>query len=131
MSFDFRATKDVAADGYSVPQDSCIVASLMGFMKDPDYWEDPHMFRPERFLEKTDEGLKNVKRDRFVPYGMGRRVCMGESLAKDTLFIFITTLVKHLKFGNPLNHPNPDPDQFTEGFTVIPKPYYVQISSRN
>jgi len=125
-----RITRDVSVEGYDVPQDSVAMANLWGFMKDPDHWEDPLMFHPERFLEKTDGGLKVTKKERFVPYGIGRRVCMGESLAKDTLFIFVTTLVKNLKFENPVNHPKPDPENYTDGFTVIPHPYHVKLICR-
>ena len=126
----FRVTKDVSVDGYDIPKNSLALANLWGFMKDPDHWEDPDMFRPERFLEKTEAGLKVAKKERFVPFGIGRRICMGESLAKDTLFIFITTLIKHLKFENPVAHPKPDPENYTDGFTIIPHPYYVNIKSR-
>ena len=86
----------------------------------------PH--RPERFLERTETGdWRLVKKEQFVPYGFGRRVCMGESLARDTLLIFFSTLVKQLQFDNPLSHPKPDPANHTAGFTVIPHPYYVHI----
>ena len=64
---------------------------------------------------------------RHVPFGLGRRICMGMSLASDTLFIFMTTLVKSLKFDNPLHQPKPDPANFTDDITVIPHPYYVNI----
>ena len=117
-------------EGYDVPEDSVVLANLWGFMKDPDHWEDPLMFRPERFLDETEMGLEVNKRERFVPYGMGRRICMGESLAKDTLFIFVTTLIKNLKFENPIKHPKPDPENYTDGFTVIPKPYHVKMICR-
>ena len=70
------------------------------------------------------------KKERLVPFGIGRRVCMGESLAKDTLFIFVTTLIKNLKFVNPENHPKPDPESYTDGFTIIPHPFYVNIQKR-
>ena len=125
-----RITTDVAVDGFNIPENSLAMANLLGFMKDPDHWENPDMFRPERFLEKTEEGLKVCKNERFVPYGIGRRICMGESLAKDTLFIFVTTLIKNLTFENPVAHPKPDPENYTEGFTLIPHPYYVQIKRR-
>ena len=39
-----------------------------------------------------------VKKEQFVPFGFGRRVCMGEALAKDTLTIFFATLVKQLRW---------------------------------
>ena len=52
---------------------------------------------------------------------------MGETLARDTLIIFFSTLVKHFAFNNPVSHPKPDPGNYTDGFTVIPKPYHVSL----
>ena len=107
------------------------LTNLSSFMSDLKYWKEPVEFHPERFLEMVDVDTKLVKKEMFVPYGMGRRICMGESLAKDTLFLFFTNLVKSLKFTNPASHPAPDPANYTEGFTIIPKPYYVSIECRN
>ena len=112
------------------------------FPQDPDHWEKPTTFLPERFLEKTDSGTwQLVKKERFVPYGFGRRVCLGESLAKDTLRIFFATLVKHIRycesltfslesisrFTDPVSHPAPDPGNFTEASTVIPDAFHVNM----
>ena len=126
----FRVTRAVTVEGYDVPKDSLALTNLMMFMSDREYWEDPEEFRPERFLMIVDNETRLVKKEMFVPYGMGRRICMGESLAKDTLFIFFTNLVKHLRFSNPVNHPPPSPDRYIEGFTIIPCPFYVTITSR-
>ena len=51
-----------------------------------------------RFLEKCEGGVRLVKKEQFVPFGFGRRVCMGEALAKDTLLIFFATLIKQLRW---------------------------------
>ena len=84
--------------------------------------------RPERFLEKTDAGgWKLVKHERFVPYGFGRRMCMGQTMAKNTLFIVFATLLKHLKFDAPTAHPLPSPTNCTYGFISMPMPFYVNI----
>ena len=91
----------------------------------------PDILCPECFLEKMELGLKIIKKERFVPYGIGRRVCMGESLAKDTHFIFVTTLIKNFKFDNPVAHPKPDPENYTDGFSMIPHPYHVKLICRN
>ena len=126
-----RVTKEVEIEDCVIPKDCHAMANLWGFMKDPDVWPEAEMFRPERFLEETEAGeLRLVRHERFVPFGLGRRICMGMSLATDSLFIFTTTLVKSLKFDNPLHQPKPDPANFTDGFTVIPHPYYVNIKRR-
>uniref|UniRef100_A0A915ELC2 Cytochrome P450 n=1 Tax=Ditylenchus dipsaci TaxID=166011 RepID=A0A915ELC2_9BILA len=49
---------------------------------------EPHKFMPERFLE--NEQLKRI--EEFIPFGIGKRQCMGESLARAELFLFTTNL---------------------------------------
>jgi len=125
-----RVTKEVNVEDKTIPRDSFAMANLWGFMKDPDVWPEAEMFRPERFLQETETGPKLIRHEQFVPFGMGRRICMGETLAKDTLFIFMTTLVKNLKFENPVNNAKPDPENYTDGFTIIPHPYFVNMKRR-
>ena len=62
--------------------------------------------RPQRFLELFEGRWRLVKKEQFVPFGFGRRVCMGESLARDNLFIFLSTLLKHIRFINIHLHQN-------------------------
>ena len=57
--------------------------------------KDTKLFR--RFLENCEAGVRLVKKEQFVPFGFGRRVCMGEALAKDTLLIFFATLIKQIR----------------------------------
>ena len=40
----------------------------------PDVWEDPHAFRPERFLPGERE---KIPRGAYVPFGGGSRICLG------------------------------------------------------
>lgn len=130
QSIPHRVTQSVKLGDYIVPENSLATANLVRIMRDPNYWEEPDMFRPERFLETTLQGLKLVRREQFVPFGLGRRICMGESLARDTLFIFFTTLVQHFRFNKPANHPAPDTNNFTDGFTLIPHPFWVKMTAR-
>ena len=118
-------------EGFDVPRNSMALTNLYWFMRDPNYWENPNDFAPDRFLETVDGEQKLVRREMFVPYGLGKRSCMGEALAKDTLLIFFTNLVKSLKFSPPSYHPFPDPNNYTAGFTIIPKAFHVNIECRN
>jgi len=123
-----RITRPLELDNHKLPEDTIAMINLVSYMQDPDHWTKPTAFLPERFLEKTDIGAwQLVKKDRFVPYGFGRRVCLGEALAKDTLRIFFATLVKHIRFTDPVSHPAPDPGNFTETSTVIPDAFHVNM----
>ena len=95
-----RVPEDVRIEGYRIPKDTLLVYNIHRFHTDPDYWGDPEVFRPERFLAKDwedEEGVgraRLVKHERFLPFGFGRRVCMGESLAKAELFIFCVIIMQ-------------------------------------
>ena len=77
------ANDDGYLDGYKIPKGTLIMYNIYKFHMDPDQWEDPEIFNPGRFLD-------GGKKEQFVPFGMGKRICMGESLAKNELFIFFT-----------------------------------------
>lgn len=59
---------------------------------DPKHWTDPEVFRPERFL--ADNGEHNARHPAFVPFGVGRRVCLGEKLALADLFFTVARLLQ-------------------------------------
>ncbi|XP_046558211.1 cytochrome P450 2U1-like [Haliotis rubra] len=86
---------DVQFRGYTFPKGVQIIAMLDSVLQDPDVWGDPDNFRPDCFLD--DSGTV-VKRDEFIPFSLGRRVCLGESMARMELFLFLTTMIQRFKF---------------------------------
>lgn len=71
--------------------------------EDPNF-EKPNEFRPERFLESDGKSFKKVCRmciytlqsvvDRLIPFGMGKRMCAGEGLARMELFMGLVSLLQ-------------------------------------
>ena len=102
--------------------------SIYKFHTDPEYWGDPETFRPERFL--AEDGQTILKKERFIPFGFGKRVCMGESLAKAELFIFSVIMLQTLRIGMPKSGKRPDPDDNFAGITRSPNPYSISIATR-
>jgi cytochrome P450 len=99
---------------------------------DPEYWGDPNTFRPSRFLtqDKLTGKVKVDKKEYFIPFGFGKRVCMGESLAKAELWLFVTGILQKVHVQLPKRHSVPDPNDDIAGLTRSPKPFYVNFVPR-
>ena len=64
-----------------------------GIMHNPDVFEDPESFKPERFLQSNGKFI-STRHPGFIPFGMGRRVCLGEKLALADLFLIVVNLLQ-------------------------------------
>ena len=60
-----------------------------------------------------------VKNERLVPFGIGKRYCMGELLARNEVFLFTSDLLQRIKLLPPTSNPIPDPNEFLCNFTRI------------
>ncbi|KAM6350619.1 LOW QUALITY PROTEIN: uncharacterized protein FN964_007599 [Alca torda] len=81
--------------GYFLPKGIIVIPSLTSVLLDKTQWETPHQFNPNHFLDA--EG-NFVKREAFLPFSIGRRNCIGESLAKMELFVFFVGLLQTFTF---------------------------------
>jgi cytochrome P450 len=61
-------------------------------MNDPKYWNNPQEFKPERFLE-NGKYLASCP-IAFIPFGTGRRMCLGEKLAINDVFLVFVRLLQ-------------------------------------
>ncbi|XP_069130184.1 cytochrome P450 2B1-like [Argopecten irradians] len=96
LSVPHGARKDIHFRGMVIPKGSTIIPNLDSVMSDPELFEDPDKFLPERFL--GPDGKLNGKERNVMAFSLGRRVCMGESLARMELFLFMTSLIQRFEF---------------------------------
>ncbi|XP_019059549.1 PREDICTED: isoflavone 2'-hydroxylase-like [Tarenaya hassleriana] len=76
--------------GYTVPKGTTLIVNTWAMHRDPDVWEDPECFRPERF-----EGVIGEHDGfRFIPFGTGRRACPGANMAIRMVSLAIGMLVR-------------------------------------
>lgn len=72
-----------------------------GLNMSKDLWDDPEAFKPERFLV---EG-RLVKPEHFLPFGMGKRSCMGYKITQYVSFCLLSTLMQDYNLS-PVQHEN-------------------------
>jgi len=129
LSIPHKTTVDTTLQGYSIPKSTIVLTNLWSLHHDPEIWDDPDAFRPERFLD--DEGnFVPPKADRFLPFSAGRRVCLGKSLARIELFLVLARLLHSFKLENPpgCDLPNLEP---VAGLAWMPRPFNVCALKRH
>ncbi|KAK7040225.1 hypothetical protein VNI00_010031 [Paramarasmius palmivorus] len=124
---------------YIIPENTTIFANVYGINHDPEYFDDPESFRPERYL-LTEHGTKPGVDDRpfraDIGFGFGRRACPGIHLAKDSVALVTMNLIWAFEF-KPLLDPKTgnevgvDPFDYEEGIVFAPKSFQCRISPRN
>ncbi|XP_031420559.1 cytochrome P450 2K1-like [Clupea harengus] len=120
---------DVNFQGFFIQKGTAVIPLLTSVLRDESEWEQPYMFHPEHFLD--DQG-QFVKRDAFLAFSAGRRVCLGESLARMELFLFFATLLQRFHFTPP---PGVSEDELDLtpilGITLNPSPHKLCAVSRS
>uniref|UniRef100_A0A8C6TKT1 Cytochrome P450 n=2 Tax=Neogobius melanostomus TaxID=47308 RepID=A0A8C6TKT1_9GOBI len=91
-------SKDTTLENYTIPKGVMVIGNLDSVLHDETMWETPHSFNPGHFL---DEHGKFRKRDAFLPFSIGKRVCLGEQLARMELFLFFSGLLQRFTFSAP------------------------------
>ena len=84
------ATQDTQISKFNIPKGSWICVNQYHILNDPEVWEDPENFRPERFL--SEDGKSVVKNEAMCIFSFGPRRCVGEQVARDTLFLFVSSV---------------------------------------
>uniref|UniRef100_UPI0037E99FA9 cytochrome P450 2J2-like n=1 Tax=Semicossyphus pulcher TaxID=241346 RepID=UPI0037E99FA9 len=114
------ATKDTTLDKYTIPKGTIVMPTLNSVLNDKSMWETPDSFNPQHFL---DQNGSFRKREAFLPFSAGKRVCLGEQLARMELFLFFTSLLQRFSFSaSDGEQPSLD---YNLGFTRSPKPYQL------
>ena len=149
-------TEPVEFHGYIIPKDTICFGNFWAMHNDREYWGDPEAFCPDRFIG-SDGSFK--KDERVIPFSIGtskgnmeyrcfdiwciykteidsgffvfvgKRACLGEGLARDELFLFLTSMLQQLEFKIDPNGPPPslEPKQSTILHT---RPYEVVMKLR-
>ncbi|THG04992.1 cytochrome P450 78A7-like [Camellia sinensis] len=114
LSWARLSTSDVhLSNGMVIPADTTAMVNMWAITHDPNVWDDPTVFKPERFLPSEVGGVDvtsgfDVRGNdlRLAPFGAGRRVCPGKNLGLVTVSLWVAKLVHHFKWVEDISaHP--------------------------
>ncbi|XP_013924935.1 PREDICTED: cytochrome P450 1A1-like [Thamnophis sirtalis] len=120
-------TKDTVLNGYFIPQNTCIFINMYQVNHDANLWIDPDTFKPQRFLNENGELNKSLI-EKILIFGMGLRKCLGEEVARNEIFVILTTILQQLRLEK-LHEGQLDITP-VYGLSMTPKPYKICVSQR-
>ncbi|XP_062996471.1 cytochrome P450 2G1-like isoform X1 [Elgaria multicarinata webbii] len=127
MDVPHSVIRDTEFRGYVIPKGTEIYPMLTTVLHDPTKFDTPDAFNPGHFLDEDGRFKKN---DAFVPFSSGKRICLGEALARMELFLFFTTILQRF-WLKPLQAPQDiDTTPQESGFANIPPLYQLSIIPR-
>lgn len=72
-----ESTKDCIVSGFHIPCGTILLTNAYELHRNPEFWDEPLKFKPERFEEMDGKELEKI----YFPFGSGRRGCPGEHMA--------------------------------------------------
>ena len=107
-------------------QDAIISANLLHVHYDPKYWKNPEEFNPLRFYDETSNTF--VPNERMVAFSIGKRYCLGQSLAEKEYFLFFSNILQKFTFDRSEETlPKIGRDSSISGGVIRPAPLYKTI----
>ncbi|XP_076837606.1 cytochrome P450 2G1-like isoform X2 [Brachyhypopomus gauderio] len=110
-----------------IHEDTVIFPVLHSVLRDEAHWDSPWTFNPTHFLDKNGNFKNNPA---FLPFSAGKRSCVGESLARMEIFLFIVSLLQNFTFSTPGGPDSVDPTPEISGFANLPRKFQLIASPR-
>ncbi|XP_057975001.1 cytochrome P450 81C13-like [Malania oleifera] len=84
------SSNDCSLGGYEIPRQTILFVNAWALHRNPKVWDEPTKFKPERFesIEGKKDGFK------FVPFGVGRRACPGNTMGMRMVSLALGALIQ-------------------------------------
>lgn len=104
--FEREAIADDEIDGVPVPAGSVVATPPYLIHRNPRHWPNPEGFEPERFLNPSSQR----HRLSYLPFGAGRRICVGSGFAMLEATLLLAAIVQRFRLDlepgyRPVLHP--------------------------
>lgn len=91
-----ETAQDEIVLGYRLPKGTTVFPVTHGVHHDGLVWPEPHVFKPERWLDAREEGKVNELP--YFPFSAGSRVCLGKHFALQEMHMTLVMLLRTFEF---------------------------------
>ncbi|XP_028807284.1 geraniol 8-hydroxylase-like [Neltuma alba] len=92
-------SETITVGGYKIPKGSRVFVNVWAIHRDPSVYDNPLDFNPSRFLDSKPDFRGNDFR--YLPFGSGRRICAGITLAEKNLLYSLAILMHSFDWKVP------------------------------
>ena len=134
LSIPHKAFDDKNFEGYFIERNSIILPNHWFIHHDPQLWENPWVFEPERFLDS--DGLllppEHSTRRNLLAFSTGHRECPGENFGKSRVFLYMAAIFQSFDIipASDGKLPNTDPRDYLPGAVLKVKPHCCRAIPR-
>ncbi|XP_047962766.1 cytochrome P450 89A2-like [Salvia hispanica] len=126
-----KVKEEVELEGHRIPKDTYVNFMVADMNWDAKVWEEPMEFKPERFVAACEgEGfdVTGSREIKMMPFGAGRRVCPGFTVALLHLEYFVANFIRSFKWEADGEVDLTEKQEFT---IVMKNPLRARITPRN
>ncbi|XP_054264232.1 cytochrome P450 4C1-like [Macrosteles quadrilineatus] len=121
-----KTTEAVKLSDCTIPAGNSVVICLIGPLKDPNIYPDPEQFNPDRF---SPNNSSSPNRDAFIPFGTGRRMCIGKTYSDHLVKIILVHILRRFRVTTDMDIYNV---KKSLAITLVnTEGYYVKLHDRS
>ncbi|CAH2237600.1 cytochrome P450 306a1 [Pararge aegeria] len=109
--------QDTYLGNYRIPKGTMVLPLQWAIHMDPDVWEDPESFNPNRFIDDYGELLKPQE---FIPFQTGKRMCPGDELSRMLTVGLIVRLLRAFRISLSSDTPTAEQMKGEVGLVLTP-----------
>jgi len=97
-----RADSSFEIGRFVIPKDTQVIVNMWAIGRDPAIWNEPSKFVPERFLDNKMSSVDyRGQHFELIPFGAGRRMCVGLPLASRMVHLVLASLIHSFDWAPP------------------------------
>ncbi|CAN7989055.1 unnamed protein product [Ixodes hexagonus] len=126
-----KTSCDTEVGGQFIPKNTGLLYNIHAINHDSQLWEDPDVFRPERFLYPVTGKVNQELLPQLISFGMGPRTCPGEKLAHVDMFYVLVRFMQRVSCSAPEGKSNSAIASANSNLFLVPADQDIVLTRMN